>query len=373
MDTLIWSLILLITAGITVGGLIFIRHMKSAGLRRGLFLAATALILAPSIWLSVKLPMNAGVILLHLTGFLIGALLVDAIIDRIVKKREGKKEAEPRAKRLSRIATAAMVGCLIYLIAGYINAGWIRRTAYVLNTDFAIAGGHLRIAQLSDVHLGTTMDSKKFEDLLVRISNENADILAVTGDLIDENTSREEMLRCCAAFSGKCTVDAIFYIAGNHDVYEGMAFSEEELFEALKANGVTVLRDDVVLMPNGYYVVGRKDASEIRKSMQELLEEVDPTKYTIVLDHQPNDFNRESKAGADLVLAGHMHGGYLFPMRLAAPLLTGFFGDSDRVAGRETRIRATFIVSSGAGTWGCSFKTGAISEYVIIDISSEKR
>ncbi|MBR5349165.1 MAG: metallophosphoesterase [Lachnospiraceae bacterium] len=372
MDTMIWSLILLITAGITIGCLIGIRHMKSVALRRGVFLAATALILVPGILLSLKYPLNAGVILLHLTGYLIGALLVDGIIDLIIKKRTEKKETEPRAKRRARIAAAAMVGCLIYLIAGYINAGWIRRTAYTMNTDKAIAGGHLRIAQLSDVHLGTTLDSKKFEDLLVRISGENADILVVTGDLVDENTSQDEMLRCCAAFSEKCTIDVIFYVAGNHDVYEGMAFTEEELFEALKANGVTVLRDDVVLMPNGYYVAGRKDASEIRKSMQELLEEVDPTKYTIVLDHQPNDFDDEGIYGADLVLAGHTHGGYLFPMRLAAPLLTGFFGDSDRIAGREIRNNSLFIVSSGAGTWGCSFKTGAISEYVIIDISSEK-
>ncbi|MBO4478723.1 MAG: metallophosphoesterase [Lachnospiraceae bacterium] len=370
MDTMIWSCILLITAGITVGGLIFIRHMKSAVLRRGVFLAATAFILVPAIWLSVRFPLNAGVILLHLTGFLIGAMIVDAIIDLIEKKKSEKKEKEPRAKRLSRIATAAMIGCLIYLIAGYVNAGWIRRTTYVVNTEKTIAGGHLRIAQLSDVHLGTTMDSEEFEDLLVKISNENADILAVTGDLIDENTSREEMLRCCAAFSAKCSVPKIFYIAGNHDVYEDMAFTEEELFEALKANGVTVLCDDVALMPEGYYVVGRKDASENRKSMAELLEDVDPTKYIIILDHQPNDFDRESQFGTDLVLTGHMHGGYLFPMRLVAPLLTGFFGDSDRIAGREIRGNSHFIVSSGAGTWGCSFKTGAISEYVIIDVSS---
>ena len=182
--------------------------------------------------------------------------------------------------------------------------------------------------------------------------------------------SREEMLRCCAAFSGKCSVEEIYYIAGNHDVYEDMAFTEEELFKALEDNGVSVLRDDVVLTAGGYYIIGRKDASENRKIMAELFKEVDPSKYTIVLDHQPNDFNRESQAGADLVLAGHMHGGYLFPMRLAAPLLTGFFGDSDRIEGTETRNNTTFIVSSGAGTWGCSFKTGAISEYVIIDITA---
>ena len=43
--------------------------------------------------------------------------------------------------------------------------------------------------------------------------------------------------------------------------------------------------------------------------MSELFKEIDNSRYTIVLDHQPNDYDAEEAVGADMVLSGHTHGG----------------------------------------------------------------
>jgi predicted MPP superfamily phosphohydrolase len=43
-------------------------------------------------------------------------------------------------------------------------------------------------------------------------------------------------------------------------------------------------------------------------------------------------------------------------------------GFNDRVYGKEVRGDTTFIVTSGISGWAIPFKTGCISEYVIIDI-----
>ena len=344
MDTLIWI-------GLLLSGVV------------------TALFVVPAIVLSVKYPLNAGIILLHLAGFLLGALIVDGIMDHAKKKGKPKADAggEPHRKRWCRIAVCAMTGCFLYLLAGYVNADLVQRTDYDLTTEKAVGDDGIRIAQISDVHLGTVMDSRELAAVLERIGREGVDFLAVTGDFADENTSRDELKLACEAFAAVKGIPKIFYVAGNHEAAEEGAVTEREVFAALEESGVTVLRDQAVTV-NGCYVVGRLDASESRQNIGQLLKGIDPSKYIVVLDHQPNDFDREAAAGADLVLCGHMHGGYVMPLGLVGPLFSGMFQDADRIAGTESRGGTEFVVSTGAGQWGCSFKTGTRSEYVIIHV-----
>ncbi len=361
MDTFIWLGILLITAGITVLCLGLMRHFESALLQRRIFCGVmTALFVLPAVFLSVKYPLNAGIVLLHLTGFMLGAMIVDGIMDHGKKKKN-------TGKRWIRITVSAMTGCFLYLLAGYVNADLVRRTEYAFETTKAIPDGSLRIAQISDAHLGTALNSRELKSVLERIGRENVDFLVVTGDLVDENTSRKEMQKACEAFAAAKYIPKIIYVAGNHEAAEDGDVTEAELFEALEESGVLVLRDQVATV-RGCQIVGRMDASESRQNISQLMKEVDPSNYIVVLDHQPNDFDREAAAGVDLVLCGHMHGGYVLPLGLVGPLFSGMFQDADRIAGTETRGSTNFVVSTGAGQWGCSFKTGTRSEYVIIDI-----
>ena len=94
---------------------------------------------------------------------------------------------------------------------------------------------------------------------------------------------------------------------------------------------------------------------------------LDPTKYIIILDHQPNDYAAEAATGADLVLSGHTHGGQMLEINLVGALI----GSNDRTYGMETRDRTTFIVTSGISDWAIKFKTGCRSEYVIIDVTQK--
>ena len=101
--------------------------------------------------------------------------------------------------------------------------------------------------------------------------------------------------------------------------------------------------------------------------MSDLTAGLDKSKYMIVLDHQPNDYEAEAIEGSDLVLSGHTHGGHLFPAGQIGKLM----GANDRVYGTERRGTTDFIVTSGISGWAIPFKTGTFSEFVIIDVKKQ--
>ena len=119
-------------------------------------------------------------------------------------------------------------------------------------------------------------------------------------------------------------------------------------------------------------LIDRQDASEeldfggSRASVAELTQNLDKSKFSLVLDHQPREYDAEAAAATDLVLSGHTHGGQLFPLMQFSRLFA-VSGD-DQIYGIERRLQTDFIVTSGISDWAIKFKTGCFSEYVILDI-----
>ena len=128
---------------------------------------------------------------------------------------------------------------------------------------------------------------------------------------------------------------------------------------------MTVLKDETVLVDDKFYIVGRKDKSDDeRMAVSELVKDLDKSKYTLVLDHQPNDYANESEEDIDLVFSGHTHGGHLWPAGYIGVLLRA----NDAFYGAEEYNGTGFIVTSGISGWAIPFKTGTKSEYVVMDV-----
>ena len=92
---------------------------------------------------------------------------------------------------------AAIVLCTIYLAFGWYGVHHVRTTryeleSYKLDTD-------LRIVQISDSHLGATFDSSGFVKYIEEINRLSPDAVVVTGDFVDDDTSRGDMLAGCDA------------------------------------------------------------------------------------------------------------------------------------------------------------------------------
>ena len=257
---------------------------------------------------------------------------------------------------------------VIYLLIGWIMAHHVFVTRYSFQTNKDL-GGNLRIVEIADSHLGITLSGEDFADQMQRVQNENPDLVVIVGDFVDDDCILEDMVVACKALGNLKTTYGVYYVFGNHDrgYFNSRAFSIARLRKELEDNNVTILEDQSVLIDGRFYIVGRRDRStRDRSDIFRLTENLDKSKYTIVLNHQPNDYDNEAKANVDLVLSGHTHGGHIFPGGIIGLLS----GSNDKEYGAEQRGSTTFVVTSGISGWAIPFKTGAKSEFVVIDISS---
>ncbi len=333
--------------------------------RVGGWAASFAVVLLAAVILTLLLDtVNTVTVLLHLIFF----LLVSSLVGRLIIRLNGGTARFHLSGVIALVITAA------YLAAGAVSAYNVQRTAYSVSTHKEV--GSLRVAMFADSHVGTTFGGKGFAKRMEELQAQQPDIILIVGDFVDESTTRENMVEACRAL-GKLEVPyGVWFVFGNHDkgLYgTSRGYDGDDLVRELEANGVHVLQDESVLIDDRFYLVGRKDASEQEESrggradISDLTASLDPDKYSIVLDHQPHDYAAEAEADADLVLSGHTHGGQLIPLGFLMDKL--HLGGTDSVYGYTRRENTDFIVTSGISDWAIKFKTGCISEYVIIDIT----
>ena len=362
---MIWMVGLILVVIVGIIGIIYLTCAigrfglirKIAGEKKWLsrLIALTVLLACFALFSSLLSIIDAVVILLHVLFF----FLVFGLVFRIAGKLSGKQT------KVYWQGWLALLTAAVYLAVGYYQCVHVWKTEYSLTTDKPI--GTLRIALFADSHLGTTFDGEGFTAYLDEIMLQEPDLLLIPGDFVDDNTVRADLLTACRALRQADPKYGIWFAYGNHDrgYFNSRDFSAEELAQLLEESHVHILEDEIARVGD-LCIAGRRDASSgPRAELAELLEDADPEKYIIVLDHQPVDYEKEAATAADLVLSGHTHGGQLIPLGTVGEVFAG----NDRTYGYEKRNGTDFIVTSGISDWALHFKTGARSEYVIIDVS----
>ena len=101
--------------------------------------------------------------------------------------------------------------------------------------------------------------------------------------------------------------------------------------------------------------------------MEELTADLDPDKFSIVLDHQPQDYEAQAKAGVDLVLSGHTHGGQVRVFGVA-PVLNSHYGNRFLTGLAYNTAKIPLIITNGIGTSQLPIRIGAPAEVVMITL-----
>lgn len=367
-----WRIIMYVTLSVTcaclfylsykVGCLLFEKKENSTKTYR--FLAGALIVFSLFAVLSFTLNfMNAIVCALYFAMIWFVCDVIFFLFAKIRKKTFERKYA----------GLTALVAGIFSLSVGWYQAHHVWQTVYTIETDKKIKD--TKIVMLADSHVGTTFDGKGFAKHLKTIQDQNPDVVIVAGDFVDDDTTRQNMVEAAQALGKMNTTYGVYYVFGNHDkgyrTYRN--FSGRDLVVELENNGIKVLQDEVALLGDSVYLIGRNDASTRserggkRQSMAELVKDLDKNKYMIVADHQPTDYKNQTAAKVDLVLSGHTHGGQLFPFNQVGK----WIGANDKIYGHEKIENTDFIVTSGISDWAIKFKTGCKSEFVTVFLKSK--
>lgn len=263
------------------------------------------------------------------------------------------------------VSAATLAGVIALAGWGYLStrAPRIQRVRVeIAGLDPRLAG--FRIAQLSDVHVGNTIDRAYIQRIVDACNALDADLVAVTGDLVDGTVDE---LRHHAAPLGELRArHGVFFCTGNHEYYSGAA----EWIEHLTSLGWRVLRNERVRIEQGGAGFDLAGVDDLFGRMlpghgidlDRALAGRDPAVPVVLLSHQPVTVAFAERAGVALQLSGHTHGGQIFPFHWA--VLT----QQPHLAGLHRHGPTQLYVHRGTGHWGPPFRIGAPSEIAVLEL-----
>lgn len=306
------------------------------------------------------------------------ACLIRRVLKHIVK-------VDP--KKLGRRRVRILSGLMCFLIIsgvstyGAIHARKIYRTPYEI-TVHKDAGDikELKVVLLADLHMGYNIGVDHIQNMVDMVNQEQADLIVIAGDIFDnEYDALEDDDKLIEILRSMKSTYGTYACYGNHDIDEkilaGFTFgggkkkvSDPRMDTFLERAGITLLRDDAVLIDNSFYLCGRADAGkpgrgiDERKSAEELVKGLDKDKPILVMDHEPKELQELADAGVDVDLSGHTHDGQIFPINLITALVW------ENSYGYLQKGNMHNIVTSGVGLFGPNMRVGTIAEICPITV-----
>ena len=298
------------------------------------------------------------------------------------KRRKSKYGMEERNRGL---AVIVLLGCisaaLIVNFYGYYTAHSVEVARYEANLDKGDAAkGSLRVALISDLHLGVNSSPAHIRDMVNKVNREKPDVILVAGDVFNgtfENLPDPD--RYAEILAKLEAPEGVYGVYGNCDVesrrllgYPISPASETlrsfEIMNFMVDSQIQMIEDGTVYV-KGTQITCRKDDTNtaegegIRQKPEELLRSLDQNLPILVLEHEPADLHSLTDCGADLILSGHTLNGQVQPVNY---VLTNYF---ENVYGFLQRGTLRSIVTSGVGTVCPPIRIGTKSEVVICDLT----
>ena len=296
------------------------------------------------------------------------ARVVEVVAGDHVLGVRGRRSGEVGVRPQGALAVPLLAA--LATIVGFVNA---RRRARIRRIDVPIAGlpaalHGFSIAQISDLHVGPTIKRDYLERVVDAVNELGADMIAVTGDLVDGSV--RDLSKHTEPLARLTSRHGAFFVTGNHEYYSGAGAWVTEL----RRLGLAVLMNEHVVLRHGGAAVVVAGVTDYTAGHFDPAQHSDPAAaisgaprdagVLLLLAHQPRSAFAAAKAGFDLQLSGHTHGGQFFPwnfvVRLFHPFTTGLH-----------RLGKLWVyISRGTGYWGPPKRLGAPSEITYLRLVS---
>ncbi len=260
----------------------------------------------------------------------------------------------PRSVSFATLGTAVVLAFI-----GFLQARRPRVVSVEIPADL-----NYRIVQWSDVHIGPTIQRCFVESLVRRTNALEPDAIVITGDLIDGDV--EDLRDAVEPMRDLRARDGVFVVTGNHEYYWRAA----EWVKEFARLGMTFLKNEHRVVGDGLVIAGVTDPAgrDTHKSdLNAALAGAPRDAFRVLLAHRPQVANAASRAGVDLQLSGHTHGGQFFPFNLLIrwfqPVVSGLHRIGDML----------LYVSRGTGYWGPPSRLGVGGEITLITLNRSKK
>jgi predicted MPP superfamily phosphohydrolase len=164
----------------------------------------------------------------------------------------------------------------------------------------------LRIVQLSDIHHSPFTGTRQIERAIETANELQPDIIALTGDYVSHE---REFAAPCAEMMGRLRARyGVYAVLGNHDHWTDAAL----ITDLFRAEGIKVLVNEGLRFEvegASFWLAGVDDTMVGLEDLPLALSGSSEDEMKLVLAHNPVILRRAARAGVDLVLSGHTHGG----------------------------------------------------------------
>ncbi len=298
-----------------------------------------------------------------------------------LEKRE--RRLRRRSKQIimkKRLGLLALLFFVLFLIFSFVKSNFsFKVTKYKISSyEIPNAFNGFKIAQISDLHAGVFGENQ--EKIVKKLEEEKVNIVVFTGDLISRNSSNLE--KFAKSLEEIIKTYPSYYIPGNHELMREGNKEYKDFLALLEKEGMIMLgnktyplyRRGAFIQISGldeglsFYEV-KADKNHI--PVESLITAPDERVFSMLLAHNPLYFNSYVNWGADLVLAGHVHGGVI-RLPLIGGILSpevGLFPKYDK--GLYTSGHQNMIVSVGMGDSFPGFRLFNQKELVIVELESQ--
>ena len=272
-----------------------------------------------------------------------------------------------KGEKILTIASLSII-CVLSIISLYkVYSGFIVKEIKITVDKPKFNSSEISIVQISDLHFGTLVSERWLKKIVDRVNSLQADIVVITGDLIDGNIFyKKENLEKLKTLTAKM---GVYIITGNHEFYFGI----DKFTKIVNELGFRLLRNENVILENGITIAGvdentarrfiKNGGSDLAKTFQD----VDNENLIILLSHQPDLFDEARKYGVDLQLSGHTHMGQIPPMDLIVKFYFKY------PYGLIKKDRSYIYTTSGTGFWGPPMRLFSKCEIVKFVITKKQK
>ncbi|MFQ3675092.1 MAG: metallophosphoesterase [Endomicrobiia bacterium] len=225
----------------------------------------------------------------------------------------------------------------------------------------------ISIVQISDVHFGTLVSKKWLEKIVDKVNSLQADIIVITGDLIDGNIfDKKENIEKLKTLTAK---KGVYVVTGNHEFYFGI----DKFTKIVNELGFNLLRNENINLENGITIAGVDEITAQRfvknggPDLTKTFKDVDNKNLIVLLSHQPDLFDEARVYGVDLQLSGHTHMGQIPPMDLIVKFYFKY------PYGLVKKNGSYIYTTSGTGFWGPPMRLFSKCEIVKFVITKEQK